>query len=139
MPQENEVTIQPFSINTDVSKTREDLTIWSWNWPLQQGRQSSQPHIFAMTTQSPITSQSGTAIHKHTSDETNIFLDLTKPYGGETPAGLSGQATTISSSSSNSVDDGEPNKSTRDLSRNTTRIYFLHMVSEVYAGNFIQP
>lgn len=134
-PLESEVTTAAgFKINQEASKSMENVTTWSWNFPQTTAPGNAVSHVFAMSTTSPSSSASDATIVKHIRHDTGISLDLTQAYTGAAPAGLpDGQAATSTSTSTSSSSSG------RDLSSNMVRIYLVHMIFMVLGWMLLAP
>lgn len=131
LPLTSYVTVQEFSANTEVSKSKTGQTIWSWNMPLPSSDpQNAVQHVFAMSSTSPTSSSTSATIVKHNRYDQGIALDLTKAYTGSAPAGIAGstQATTTSNTGGQ-----------RDLSKNTTRIFLVHMIFMILGWQLLIP
>lgn len=128
MPTEAGVTVQSFSVNSDVSKTSASETVWSWNMPMPANAQAnSVSHVFAMSPTSPSSSSTGATLVKHNRHDTGITLDLTKAYTGAAPAGLASATSSNGGDSGETYGSSDSSDGSRELNK-TNNLYIAHMV-----------
>ena len=137
-PLVNLVTVQEFSTNSNISKTKSGQTIWSWNMPLPSNNpQNAIQHSFAMSPNSPTSSAVDADIRKHSRYEQNILFDMTKTYTGSAPAGMPGSTQYVNSNAQQSSN--QNGQSERNLNKNTTRIFLVHMLFMIIGWQICVP
>lgn len=132
-PETSDVTVQQFTTNSDVSKTKTGQTVWSWNMPLpSMYPQNAVQHIFSTSMTSPASSSPDADLRKHYRYDQGIVLDFTKAYTGTAPAGIAGSTQSTSTTTNSST-------AHRDLGKNTTRIFLVHMIFMILGWQLLLP
>lgn len=93
----------------------------NWSLPQTSAPPASMPHIYAMSTKSPATSDASSSFQMHSYYE-QFTLNMTKVNAEQPSPSQAAQA----ASSSPKTDAKAPE---RDLGDNATRIFIVHMVS----------